>query len=462
MRRGTIADRHHLHKPVVEQPQYNLFWRDRVEKEYAPLYDGIGLGLTTWSPLSSGLLTGKYLDGVPEGSRATLPGYEWLADLLTDPERNEKVRGLRSIAEELDCTLAQLAIAWCAKNPHVSSVITGASRVEQVHENLGALDVLAKLTDDVMARIDKITPAERGRPLHGRRPSSSGGLGLGGLGRRVVRSAPVRRHRSARRGMPTWARSSTRRLTERARYREKTAAGSSTRSGQHQGFEELGPVGRSGDVEPGVHEEERGRGGGRELDPRVHPEGHVGGAGDGEDQDACRIRPTPPGSAGRTAAGQGGGQIDDPREQDHGRSRVEPGHPPGPPSALRCVTCSGPSGPGGRSGRVRRPLTGSAYGPDRLADRGRQRRRELSRDSSRSEPRSERRHLQGLLGGDPHHRGDPVSRRRRQPSDQDWVSSARLSWRICSSWSTASGSATGIMASTRRSRLRRRRSADPM
>jgi len=94
---------------------------------------------------------------VPDGSRATLPGYEWLAKLLTDPERNEKVRGLRSLAEELGCTLAQLAIAWCAKNPHVSTVITGASRVEQVHENLGALDVLAKLTDDVMDRIDKLT-----------------------------------------------------------------------------------------------------------------------------------------------------------------------------------------------------------------------------------------------------------------------------------------------------------------
>jgi voltage-dependent potassium channel beta subunit len=152
-----IADRHNLHKPVVEQPQYNLLWRDRVEQEYAPLYDSIGLGLTTWSPLSSGLLTGKYLDGIPEGSRATLPGYEWLAGLLTDPERNEKVRNLRSVAEELDCTLAQLAIAWCAKNPHVSSVITGASRVEQVHENLAALDVLPKLTDEVMGRIDKLT-----------------------------------------------------------------------------------------------------------------------------------------------------------------------------------------------------------------------------------------------------------------------------------------------------------------
>jgi voltage-dependent potassium channel beta subunit len=138
-----IADRHNLHKPV--------------EKEYAPLYDGIGLGLTTWSPLSSGLLTGKYLDGVPEGSRATLPGYEWLRNLLTDPGRNEKVRSLQSIAKELDCTLAQLAIAWCAKNPHVSSVITGASRVEQVHENLAALDVLPQLTDDVLGRIDTAT-----------------------------------------------------------------------------------------------------------------------------------------------------------------------------------------------------------------------------------------------------------------------------------------------------------------
>jgi voltage-dependent potassium channel beta subunit len=151
-----IADRHHLHKPVVEQPQYNLFWRDRVEEEYAPLYEGIGLGLTIWSPLSSGLLTGKYLDGVPEGSRATLPGYEWLRNLLTDPKRNQKVRQFQSISEELGCTLAQMSLAWCAKNPHVSSVITGASRVEQVHENLKALEVIPKLTDDVLARIDAI------------------------------------------------------------------------------------------------------------------------------------------------------------------------------------------------------------------------------------------------------------------------------------------------------------------
>jgi voltage-dependent potassium channel beta subunit len=152
-----IADRHHLHKPVVEQPQYNLFARDRVEKEYASLYDGIGLGLTTWSPLASGLLTGKYLDGIPEGSRATLPGYEWLKNMLTDEKKGAKVRELQSVAEELGCTLSQLSIAWCAKNPHVSSVITGASRVEQVTENLVALEVLPKLTDEVVARIETIT-----------------------------------------------------------------------------------------------------------------------------------------------------------------------------------------------------------------------------------------------------------------------------------------------------------------
>jgi voltage-dependent potassium channel beta subunit len=149
-----IADRRNLRAPVVEQPQYNLLWRDRVEKEYAPLYDNIGLGLTIWSPLCSGLLTGKYLDGAPEGSRATLPGYEWLANLLTDAERNEKVRALSVVADDLGCTLAQLAIAWCAKNPNVSSVITGASRVAQVHENMKALDVLPLLTDEVMARIE--------------------------------------------------------------------------------------------------------------------------------------------------------------------------------------------------------------------------------------------------------------------------------------------------------------------
>jgi voltage-dependent potassium channel beta subunit len=148
-----IAERHHLHKPVVEQPEYNLFNRRKVEREYSRLYDDIGLGLTTWSPLASGLLTGKYLDGVPDDSRAALPGYEWLRDLLTDPGRNDKVRRLAAVADDLGCSLAQLSVAWCARNPHVSTVITGASRVEQVHENLAALDVLERLDDDTLTRI---------------------------------------------------------------------------------------------------------------------------------------------------------------------------------------------------------------------------------------------------------------------------------------------------------------------
>jgi len=151
-----IAETHHLHKPVMEQPQYNLVWRDKVEEDYARLYDDIGLGLTTWSPLASGLLTGKYLDGVPEGSRATLPGYEWLQKMLTNEKTNAKVRELKTVADDLGCTLAQLSIAWCAKNPNVSTVITGASRPEQVTENMKALDVLADLDDEVMTRIDAI------------------------------------------------------------------------------------------------------------------------------------------------------------------------------------------------------------------------------------------------------------------------------------------------------------------
>jgi voltage-dependent potassium channel beta subunit len=154
-----IAERHHLHKPQMEQPQYNLLARDRVEKEYARLYQDWGLGLTTWSPLASGLLTGKYLNGVPEGSRATLPGYEWLRDELTNPKANESVRRLQQVAAELQCSLAQLAIAWCARNPHVSTVITGATSVEQVQENLRSLEVLPKLTESVCRRIDELFPA---------------------------------------------------------------------------------------------------------------------------------------------------------------------------------------------------------------------------------------------------------------------------------------------------------------
>jgi voltage-dependent potassium channel beta subunit len=148
-----IAERHHLHKPVMEQPQYNLFHRDRVEKEYSRLYEDTGLGLTTWSPLASGLLTGKYAGGVPEGSRAALKGYGWLKDQVTDAEANASVARLKAIADDLGCSIGQLAIAWCAANPRVSTVILGASRVEQLRENLGALDVLAALDDEVMSRI---------------------------------------------------------------------------------------------------------------------------------------------------------------------------------------------------------------------------------------------------------------------------------------------------------------------
>jgi len=152
-----IADRHGWHRPVVEQPQYHLFHRKRVEQEYARLYEDIGLGLTTWSPLASGLLTGKYRSGVPEGSRGALENMAFLRDGLTDAAKNAAVAQLEPIAAELGGTLAQLAIAWVASNPHVSSVITGASKAAQLQDNLGALALLEKLTPGVKARIDAIT-----------------------------------------------------------------------------------------------------------------------------------------------------------------------------------------------------------------------------------------------------------------------------------------------------------------
>jgi voltage-dependent potassium channel beta subunit len=148
-----VAERHHLHKPVMEQPQYNLVTRDKVEREFASLYERIGLGLTTWSPLASGLLTGKYVDGVPENSRAALPGYGWLRGMVTDPDANRKVRRLVETAHDLHVTPSQLAIAWCVRNPHVSTVITGASRLQQVQENLGALDALEKLNDETVKEL---------------------------------------------------------------------------------------------------------------------------------------------------------------------------------------------------------------------------------------------------------------------------------------------------------------------
>jgi len=149
-----IAERHHLHKPVMEQPQYNLLHRERVEKDYARLYRDIGLGTTIWSPLASGMLTGKYNDGIPSGSRGTIKGYEWLADRLSEPAKIAVVKRLAPIASDLGCTLAQMSLAWCLTNPNVSTVITGASRVSQVAENMRAEDVVPRLTPDVMARIE--------------------------------------------------------------------------------------------------------------------------------------------------------------------------------------------------------------------------------------------------------------------------------------------------------------------
>jgi voltage-dependent potassium channel beta subunit len=155
-----IAERHHLHKPVMEQPQYHLFHRKRVEDEYRRLYEDIGLGLTTWSPLASGLLTGKYRGGVPEGSRGAMETMAFLRDGLTDPRKNEAVAKLEPIARELGGSVAQLAIAWVLRNPNVSTVITGASRLSQLQDNLGAAGLVEKLTPQLMAQIDELT-----RPL---------------------------------------------------------------------------------------------------------------------------------------------------------------------------------------------------------------------------------------------------------------------------------------------------------
>jgi voltage-dependent potassium channel beta subunit len=155
-----IADRRNLRKPQMEQPQYNLLDRTKVELEFERLYDGIGLGLTTWSPLASGVLSGKYAKGVPEGSRLSLPGYEGLKGKVLKPESVKAAGDLKELAAGIGATASQLAIAWCARNRRVSTVITGASRVEQLEENLKALDLLPKLTPDFLARVDAaVAPA---------------------------------------------------------------------------------------------------------------------------------------------------------------------------------------------------------------------------------------------------------------------------------------------------------------
>ena len=154
-----FALREHLIPPTMEQPEYNMFRREKVEKEFLNLYRDLGLGTTTWSPLASGILTGKYNNGIPQGSRLSLKGYEWLRARLESEEgkkRIEKTRKLTQIADELGVTMAQMAIAWCLKNPHVSTVITGASSADQVKQNMKALDALPLLTDEIMEKIETI------------------------------------------------------------------------------------------------------------------------------------------------------------------------------------------------------------------------------------------------------------------------------------------------------------------
>src|ERR1051325_2279648 len=156
-----IADRHHLHKPITEQPIYNMFARHRFTKEYERVYRDYGYGTTTFSPLASGLLSGKYNQGIPADSRGALKGYDWLHDQLTDQQKLAKVQALEPIAKELGCTLSQLALAWCLKNPFVSTVITGASRVEQVHENMKAAEVAPRLTPEILERIDQVLEVKK-------------------------------------------------------------------------------------------------------------------------------------------------------------------------------------------------------------------------------------------------------------------------------------------------------------
>jgi len=151
-----VANRHHLHKPVVEQPEYNLFERKRFSGEYVRFYKDYGYGATTFSPLASGLLSGKYNTGIPQDSRAGAMKMDWLIESVTNKNNIVKIQTLEPVAKDLGCTLSQLSLAWCLKNPFVSTVMTGASRVEQVHENMKAGDIAPKLTPDVLERIDKI------------------------------------------------------------------------------------------------------------------------------------------------------------------------------------------------------------------------------------------------------------------------------------------------------------------
>ena len=156
MEAHRVAQQYHLIGPTMEQPEYNLFNREKIEKDYIEVFKNVGLGTTIWSPLASGLLTGKYNDGIPEGTRLAIPGFEWLKDKTFVQEKLNTVRTYQKIADELGCSMAALSIAWCIKNPNVSTAILGATKKEQLTENLKALDVLPKLNDEVMQKIDEV------------------------------------------------------------------------------------------------------------------------------------------------------------------------------------------------------------------------------------------------------------------------------------------------------------------
>ena len=156
-----IAERHHLHKPIVEQPVYNMFERHRFSPDYQRVYKEYSYGSTIWSPLASGLLTGKYKGGIPKDSRGALEGYDWLHDHLTNKDNLAKVAALEPLAKEMRASLAQFSLAWCLQNPYVSTVITGASRVEQVHENMKTMEIVDKFTPEIMENIDEIFGIEK-------------------------------------------------------------------------------------------------------------------------------------------------------------------------------------------------------------------------------------------------------------------------------------------------------------
>jgi voltage-dependent potassium channel beta subunit len=151
-----IARQYNLIPPTMEQPQYNMLWRDRVEQEYKRLYETVGLGTTVWSPLATGILTGKYNEGIPEATRLSMSGLEWLKDAVRTEKNLQKVKQLSELAQDLGVSMANLALAWVLKNPNVSTAITGASKLSQLEENLKALNTLPKLTNEIMEKIEAI------------------------------------------------------------------------------------------------------------------------------------------------------------------------------------------------------------------------------------------------------------------------------------------------------------------